>query len=48
MPRLFGPFTWTHLYCVMGIGVATALIVRGLLSSPEATSVQNRLMEEPQ
>jgi phosphatidylglycerol:prolipoprotein diacylglycerol transferase len=30
MPRLMGPFTWTHLYCVIGIGLATWGIVRGL------------------
>ncbi len=42
VPRLFGPFTWTHLYCVIGIGVATALIVRGLLSAPETASALAR------
>ena len=27
MPHLVGPFTWTHLYCLIGIGLAT----RGIL-----------------
>jgi len=29
-PQLIGPFTWFHLYCAIGIGLATWLIVRGL------------------
>ncbi len=30
MPQLLGPFTWTHLYCVIGIGLSTWGIARGL------------------
>lgn len=35
MPQLIGPFTWTHLYCVIGIGLATWGIVRGLRRARE-------------
>jgi phosphatidylglycerol:prolipoprotein diacylglycerol transferase len=49
MPQLLGPFTWTHLYCVIGIGLATGLIVHRLSSaagpSPgvASSSAKNRL-----
>ena len=29
MPVLYGPLTWTHLYCAVGMGVATAYMARG-------------------
>jgi phosphatidylglycerol:prolipoprotein diacylglycerol transferase len=29
MPPLVGPLTWTHLYCAVGIGLSTWLMVRG-------------------
>jgi len=31
MPSLFGPFTWTHLYCAAAIVIATGLMAHGLL-----------------
>lgn len=33
---LFGPFTWTHLYCAIGVVVATTAMVRGLTAARRA------------
>ena len=38
MRMLVGPFTWNHLYCAIGIGLAAVLMVRGFPRDQDAVS----------
>ena len=39
MPMFIDPFTWTHVYCVVGIGLATWFMVRGFRQARLAQAV---------